>query len=99
MCRSCSRRNGCVASPLLWRAGLTGVLAQDPRPAYQHDPARVYGFAYARMESAPSPGMAACHRVRRRAGFRDTLSTMRQEAVFLRKSPSCTSKSFWVLFC
>ena len=29
------------------RAALTGVLAQDPRPAYQHDPARVYGMAFA----------------------------------------------------
>lgn len=36
--------------PAALRAGLTGVLAQDPRPAYQHDPARVYGFAYAGME-------------------------------------------------
>ena len=29
---------------------LTGVLAQDPRPRYQHDPDRVYGFAFAGLE-------------------------------------------------
>ena len=29
------------------RDALLGVLAQDPRPAYQHDPARVYGMAFA----------------------------------------------------
>ncbi|MGI6239505.1 MAG: tRNA (N6-threonylcarbamoyladenosine(37)-N6)-methyltransferase TrmO [Christensenellales bacterium] len=29
------------------RAALIGVLASDPRPAYQHDPDRVYGFAFA----------------------------------------------------
>ena len=28
-------------------AALTGVLAQDPRPAYQRDPGRVYGMAFA----------------------------------------------------
>ncbi len=28
------------------RETLLGVLAQDPRPAYQHDEDRVYGFAY-----------------------------------------------------
>ena len=26
---------------------LTGVLAQDPRPGYQHDPGRVYGMSFA----------------------------------------------------
>lgn len=30
--------------------GLIGVLEQDPRPAYQNDPARVYGFSYAGFE-------------------------------------------------
>lgn len=30
--------------------GLTEVLAQDPRPSYQHDPERVYGFGFARLE-------------------------------------------------
>lgn len=29
------------------RAGLRGVLAQDPRPPYQNDPARVYGMDFA----------------------------------------------------
>ncbi len=29
------------------RAALTGVLAQDPRPSYQHDPERVYGLGFA----------------------------------------------------
>ena len=28
------------------REALTGVLAQDPRPSYQADPARVYGMAF-----------------------------------------------------
>ena len=32
------------------RAALEGVLAQDPRPAYQRDPERVYGFPFAGME-------------------------------------------------
>ncbi|MBQ2954395.1 MAG: tRNA (N6-threonylcarbamoyladenosine(37)-N6)-methyltransferase TrmO [Clostridia bacterium] len=32
------------------RETLLGVLAQDPRPAYQHDENRVYGFAYAGMD-------------------------------------------------
>ncbi|MDD3367975.1 MAG: tRNA (N6-threonylcarbamoyladenosine(37)-N6)-methyltransferase TrmO [Lachnospiraceae bacterium] len=29
------------------RAGIIGVLEQDPRPAYDHDPERVYGVEYA----------------------------------------------------
>ena len=29
---------------------LRGVLAQDPRPSYQNDPDRVYGFGFAGME-------------------------------------------------
>ena len=29
------------------RAALTGVLAQDPRPGYQHDPGRVYAMSFA----------------------------------------------------
>lgn len=29
---------------------LKGVLAQDPRPSYQNDPDRVYGFGFAGME-------------------------------------------------
>ncbi len=32
------------------RAALMGVLAQDPRPSYQDDPARVYGFGFAGLE-------------------------------------------------
>jgi tRNA-Thr(GGU) m(6)t(6)A37 methyltransferase TsaA len=32
------------------RAGLRGVLAQDPRPSYQNDPDRVYGFQFAGYE-------------------------------------------------
>ncbi len=31
-------------------AALTGVLANDPRPAYQNDPERTYGFIFAGME-------------------------------------------------
>ena len=30
--------------------GLKGVLAQDPRPSYQRDPERVYGFGFGGME-------------------------------------------------
>ena len=32
------------------RAALIGVLSQDPRPSYQDDPARIYGFPFAGME-------------------------------------------------
>ena len=32
------------------RAALTGVLAQDPRPSYQDDPARVYGMSFGALE-------------------------------------------------
>ena len=32
------------------RAGLTEVLAQDPRPSYQHNADRVYGFPFAGLE-------------------------------------------------
>ena len=32
------------------RAALRGVLAQDPRPHYQDDPGRIYGFGFAGME-------------------------------------------------
>ncbi|MDE6282298.1 MAG: tRNA (N6-threonylcarbamoyladenosine(37)-N6)-methyltransferase TrmO, partial [Oscillospiraceae bacterium] len=32
------------------RAALAGVLAQDPRPHYQDDPQRVYGFGFAGLE-------------------------------------------------
>ena len=36
--------------PLQYRAPLREILAQDPRPAYQQDPERVYGFPFADME-------------------------------------------------
>ena len=43
--------------PALWarvpeaeQEGLRGVLAHDPRPSYQHDPARVYGMEFAGLE-------------------------------------------------
>jgi len=32
------------------REALRGVLAQDPRPHYQDDPARIYGFGFAGLE-------------------------------------------------
>lgn len=32
------------------RAALLGVLAQDPRPAYQDDAGRIYGFGFAGLE-------------------------------------------------
>ena len=32
------------------REALAGVLAQDPRPSYQNDPDRVYGFGFAGLE-------------------------------------------------
>ena len=36
--------------PAADRAALTGVLASDPRPSYQHDPERVYGMEFAGLE-------------------------------------------------
>ena len=32
------------------RAALTGILAADPRPSYQHDPERIYNLDFADME-------------------------------------------------
>ena len=32
------------------RAALLAVLAQDPRPQYQNDPARIYGMSFADVE-------------------------------------------------
>jgi hypothetical protein len=32
------------------RSALIGVLAQDPRPAYQRDPERVYGLSFSGLE-------------------------------------------------
>ena len=36
--------------PPQYRAPLKEILAQDPRPAYQQDPLRVYGFPFADLE-------------------------------------------------
>ena len=36
--------------PPAHRAALRGILAQDPRPRYQEDPERVYGFGFAGLE-------------------------------------------------
>lgn len=36
--------------PVEKRQALLSALAQDPRPGYQHDPQRVYGFPYAGLE-------------------------------------------------
>lgn len=35
------------AVPVEKREGLCGILAQDPRPQYQHDPERIYGLQFA----------------------------------------------------
>lgn len=37
-----------IASPI--RKEIVDILAQDPRPAYQHDPERIYGFNFAGFE-------------------------------------------------
>ena len=39
-----------VAVPEEKRAGLFSVLAHDPRPRYQDDPARIYGMAFAGLD-------------------------------------------------
>ena len=47
-----------VCDPGLWAQGarrpsrrrLRGVLANDPRPSYQHDPERVYGMEFGGLE-------------------------------------------------
>ena len=36
--------------PMEKRPALLGVLAHDPRPTYQDDPQRIYGFCFAGME-------------------------------------------------
>lgn len=36
--------------PECHRSALLAVLAQDPRPSYQHDPDRIYGMKYAGIE-------------------------------------------------
>lgn len=38
------------AIPEEHRASLYQILAEDPRPSYQNDPDRIYGFSYAGME-------------------------------------------------
>lgn len=38
------------AVPQEKREALKGILANDPRPAYQNDPTRIYGFPFAGME-------------------------------------------------
>ena len=39
-----------AAVPEALRPGLKQVLAQDPRPAYQHDPKRIYGMPFAHLD-------------------------------------------------
>ena len=39
-----------AAVPQADRDALRGVLANDPRPSYQHDPARVYGMEFGGLE-------------------------------------------------
>ena len=39
-----------AALPEGQREALLGVLAQDPRPQYQHDPERVYGMSFGRWD-------------------------------------------------
>ena len=39
-----------VQVPAAERDGLRGVLENDPRPSYQHDPERVYGMEFAGLE-------------------------------------------------
>jgi len=36
--------------PTHQREGLLGLLSQDPRPSYQNDPTRIYGFPYGEKE-------------------------------------------------
>lgn len=36
--------------PARLQAGLMEILSQDPRPSYQHDPTRIYGFTFGNME-------------------------------------------------
>ena len=39
-----------AAVPEAERDALTGVLENDPRPSYQHDPERVYGMEFGGLE-------------------------------------------------
>ena len=36
--------------PAVQQAALQGVLENDPRPSYQHDPERVYGMEFGGLE-------------------------------------------------
>ena len=36
--------------PPAQQEALIAVLAQDPRPGYQHDPERIYGFPFGELE-------------------------------------------------
>ena len=51
------------------RSALLGVLAQDPRPPYQRDPRRVYGFGFGGVEVrfTVGDGVLAVAEVRPRA--------------------------------
>ena len=55
--RALPARPGATCPEELWAAvpqadrdALRGVLANDPRPSYQHDPARVYGMEFGGLE-------------------------------------------------
>ena len=45
----CPRKWGDTV-PAAERDGLQGVLENDPRPSYQHDPERVYGMEFSGLE-------------------------------------------------
>ena len=49
------------------REALRGVLAQDPRPRYQEDPERIYGFGFAGLEVrfSVAGGVAAVREIRK----------------------------------
>lgn len=49
------------------REALRGVLAQDPRPRYQEDPERVYGFGFAGLEVrfSVADGVATVREIRK----------------------------------
>ena len=49
-CRSNARRSCGKTVPAAERDGLQGVLENDPRPSYQHDPQRVYGMEFGPVE-------------------------------------------------
>ena len=48
--RSSARTEAWAQVPAAERDGLRGVLENDPRPSYQHDPERVYGMEFAGLE-------------------------------------------------